>query len=65
MRTDLKKMNNSLDVILKNASSCVRNDEVDNRVQALSGVELEAMFNISPKYYALLELVARSIETDK
>lgn len=93
---DLKKMNNSLEAILKNASSCVRNDEVDNRIQArcevletiaemsnmpicnrlelinkaYQGVDLEATLNISPDYYreryfALLEIVAKSIKTDK
>ena len=38
--------------------------------KAYEGVELESILNISPeyyreRYYALLELVARSIETDK
>ena len=38
--------------------------------KAYQGVDLEATLNISPnyyreRYYALLELVARSIETDK
>ena len=93
---DLKKMNNNLEAILKNASSCVRNDEVDNRIKArcevletlaemkdkpiiqrlnlinkaYQGVDLEATLNISPDYYreryfALLEIVAKSIKTDK
>ena len=93
---NLKKMSNNLEVILKNASRCIRSDEVDNRIQARSevletiaemkdmnlynrlklidkeyqGVELEEILNISPNYYreryfALLELVARSIETSK
>ena len=93
---DLKKMSNNLEAILKNASSCVRGNEVDNRFQArcevletisemsnmnlynrlklinkaYQGVELEAMLNIQHNYYreryfALLELVARGIKTDK
>lgn len=93
---DLSKMSNNLEEILKNASNCVRNDEVDNRIQARcdvletlaemkdmtlndrlklinqahQGVDLEAMLNISPDYYreryfALLEIVATSIKTDK
>lgn len=95
MRTDLKKMNNNLEEIMKNASS-VRNDKVDNRIQArcdvletlaemrsinlynrlklinkaYQGVDLEATLNISPDYYreryfALLEIVAKSINIDK
>lgn len=90
---DLKKMNNSLEAILKNASSCVRNNEVNNRIQArcevletiaemsnipiynrlklidkaYQGVDLEEVLNVSPEYYreryfALLELVAKSIK---
>lgn len=93
---DLSKMSNNLEEILKNASSCVRNDKVDNRIQArcevletlaemkdmnlynrlklidkaYQGVDLEEVLNISPeyyreRYYALLELVAKSINTDK
>ena len=93
---DLSKLSNNLEVILKNASSCIRNDEVDNRIQArgevletlaemkdmnlynrlklidksYQGVDLEEVLNVSPeyyreRYYALLELVARSINTDK
>lgn len=97
MRKDLKdKTGRNLDEILKNASSCVRGNEVDNRFQArcevletisemsnmnlynrlklinkaYQGVELEAMLNIQHNYYreryfALLELVARGIKTDK
>ena len=94
---DLKKMNNNLETILKNASNCVRgNDANNNKVQAryevletlaemkdmtlynrlnlinkaYQGVDLEATLNISPEYYreryfALLEIVAKSIKTDK
>lgn len=93
---DLKKMSNNLEEILKNASSCVRNDEVDNRIQArcevletiaemsnmpiysrlelidkaYQGVDLEEALNVPKEYYreryfALLELVAKSIKTDK
>ena len=95
---DLKKMNNNLDAILKNASSCVNknNVELSGRTQArcdvlesiaelsnmtlddrlklinkaYQGVDLEATLNISNNYYreryfALLELVAKSIKTDK
>ena len=92
---DLKKMNNNLEAILKNASSCVRDDEVDNRIQArcevletiaemsdmplndrlklinqaYQGVGLEEVLNVSPEYYreryfALLELIAKSIKTE-
>ena len=94
---DLKKMNNNLEAILKNASSCVRENNTNNsKIQArcevfetiaemsdmtlhsrlelinkaYQGVDLEATLNISPDYYreryfALLEIVARSIKTDK
>lgn len=94
---DLKKLNNSLEAILKNASSCVnKNNEEDSRIQARCevletlaemkdmnlynrlelinkeylGVDLEEVLNISPayyreRYYALLEIVARSINKDK
>lgn len=93
---DLKKMNNNLEEILKNASNCVRGNESDNMVQARCevletlaemkdmslanrislinkaylGVDLEEVLNVSPDYYreryfALLEIVARSIKTDK
>lgn len=96
MRTDLKKMNNNIEAILKNASSCVKDNKVDSRVQArcevletiaemkdmtlynrlqlvnkaYQGVDLEAMLNIPQDYYreryfALLEIVAKSIKTDK
>ena len=94
----LSKLSNNLEVILKNASSCVNknNVELSGRAQArcdilesiaelsgmtlddrlnlinkeYQGVELESILNISPNYYreryfALLELVARSIKTDK
>lgn len=93
---DLKKMNNNLEAILKNASSCVKGNDSDNRIQArcevletlaemkdmtlynrlelinkaYQGVDLESTLNISPDYYreryfALLEIVAKSIKTDK
>ena len=97
MRTDLSKMNNSLEAILKNASSCVRGNETNNnKIQAryevfetiaemsdmslhsrlelinkaYQGVDIESKLNIPQdyyreRYYVLLELVAKSIKTDK
>lgn len=92
---NLKKMNNNLEAILKNASSCVRGNELNNRIQArcevlesiaelsgmnlderlksieesYKGVDLEEVLNVSPDYYreryfALLEIVAKSIKTE-
>lgn len=59
---DLKKMNNSLEAILNNASSCVRNDEVDNRIQARCEV-LETIAEMSNmNLYNRLELINKAYQ---
>ena len=55
---------------IKELSGMSLDERLKSIEQSYSGVELEAILNISPNYYrdryfALLELVARSIETDK
>lgn len=92
---DLSKMDNSLEAILNNASSCVKENKVNDKIQArcevletiaemsnmpicsrlelinkaYQGVDLEEALNVPKEYYreryfALLELVAKSIKTE-